>query len=154
MRHRNLIKLVTTCSIVDFRSAEFLALIFEFMSNGSLEDWITGKRRTSTGEGLNILDRLNVAIDVASPVNYLHNECEVPMVHCDLKPSNALMDFDMTLKVGDFCLARLLIKTDEDQPSLSSTWTLKGSMGYKPPGWFLLISFFFFFQKLDFPQFL
>lgn len=134
VRHRNIIKLITTCSIVDFKRADFLALVFEFMSNGNLEDWITRKRRTTTGEGLNILDRLNVAIDVASAVNYLQNECEVPVVHCDLKPANIFFDSDMTAKVGDFGLAQLLMKSkDDEQPPTSSTCTLKGSIGYIPP---------------------
>ncbi|KAL3505091.1 hypothetical protein ACH5RR_034932 [Cinchona calisaya] len=133
VRHRNLIKLITTCSSIDFRSSEFLALVYEFMSNGSLEDWITGKRRTSNGKGLNLLHRLNVAIDVAYAINYLHHECEASVVHCDLKPSNVLLDSDMTAKVGDFGLARLLINNNGNQTSITSTHTLKGSIGYIPP---------------------
>ena len=70
VRHRNLVKLITTCSSIDFRNSDFLALVFEFMSNGNLEDWITGKSRTSCGGGLDVVDRLNVAIDVACAINY------------------------------------------------------------------------------------
>ncbi|KAA8537814.1 hypothetical protein F0562_027606 [Nyssa sinensis] len=66
-------------------------------------------------------------------MNYLHHECEAPVVHCDLKPSNVLLDENMTAKVGDFGLARLLIERTGDQHSMSSTNNLKGSIGYIPP---------------------
>ncbi|XP_057468661.1 putative receptor-like protein kinase At3g47110 [Actinidia eriantha] len=133
VRHRNLIKLITSCSSVDNKNKDFLALVYEFMSNGSLEDWITGKRRHANGHGLNLLDRLNVAIDVASVLNYLHHESETQVVHCDLKPSNILLDDEMIAKVGDFGLAKLLINISTNQASLSSTHALKGSIGYIPP---------------------
>ncbi|XP_031118262.1 probable LRR receptor-like serine/threonine-protein kinase At3g47570 isoform X2 [Ipomoea triloba] len=134
VRHRNLVKLITVCSSIDSKNMEFLALVFEFMGNGSLEDWITRKRRNCNGEGMKVLDRLNVAIDVASALSYLHHECETPIIHCDLKPGNVLLDMDMTAKVGDFGLARSLIgRDDEHQPSISSTHLLKGSIGYIPP---------------------
>ncbi|XP_022768688.1 putative receptor-like protein kinase At3g47110 [Durio zibethinus] len=133
VRHRNLVKLITSCSSMDFQNVEFLALVYEFLANGSVEDWLKGKRRNADGYGLNVMERLNVAIDVASALDYLHNDCEVPVVHCDLKPSNILLDEDMTAKVGDFGLARLLMEKSGSQPSISSTNALKGSIGYVPP---------------------
>ncbi|KAM1013098.1 hypothetical protein ACFX2C_043271 [Malus domestica] len=134
VRHRNLVKLITSCSSLDFKNMEFLALIYEYLSNGSLEDWISGKRKNEDGDGLNILERLNVAIDVACGLDYLHHDCEVPVVHCDLKPSNILLDGDMNAKIGDFGLAKLLMEgTEIAQQSISSTNVLKGSIGYIPP---------------------
>ncbi|EOY15800.1 Serine-threonine protein kinase, plant-type, putative [Theobroma cacao] len=133
VRHRNLVKLITSCSSLDFQNMEFLALVYEFLVNGSVEDWIEGKRRNTNGDGLNIMERLNVAIDVASALDYMHHDCEVPVVHCDLKPSNILLDEDMTAKIGDFGLARLLMESSEAQQSLGSTYDLKGSIGYIPP---------------------
>ncbi|CAN1170948.1 Probable LRR receptor-like serine/threonine-protein kinase At3g47570 [Linum perenne] len=67
--------------------------------------------------------RLNVAIDIASAVDYLHNNCGTPIVHCDIKPSNVLLDEDMVAHVGDFGLARFL----------STTIGIKGTVGYAPP---------------------
>ncbi|KAJ9567624.1 hypothetical protein OSB04_003590 [Centaurea solstitialis] len=123
LRHRNLVKLITSCSSLDHKNMEFLGLVYEYMKNGSLEKWI--------GNGMGLLERLKVAIDVACGLAYLHHECVVaPVVHCDLKPSNVLLDDDFTAKIGDFGLASLLI--DKDQ-SISSTHVLKGSMGYIPP---------------------
>ncbi|XP_007226289.2 probable LRR receptor-like serine/threonine-protein kinase At3g47570 [Prunus persica] len=131
-RHRNLVKLITSCSSLDVRNMEFLALVYEYLSNGSLEDWIKGKRKNANGDGLNIVDRLNVAIDVACGLDYLHHDCEVAVAHCDLKPSNILLDRDMTAKIGDFGLAKLLIERTGNN-DLSSTNVLKGSVGYMPP---------------------
>ncbi|RHN42806.1 putative protein kinase RLK-Pelle-LRR-XII-1 family [Medicago truncatula] len=136
-RHRNLVKLITSCSSVDFRNNDFLALVYEYLSNGSLEDWIKGRKNHANGNGLNLMERLNIAIDVALALDYLHNDSETPIAHCDLKPSNILLDEDMTAKVGDFGLARLLIQRSTNQVSISSTHVLRGSIGYIPPeyGW-------------------
>ncbi|KAE8704151.1 two-pore potassium channel 1-like [Hibiscus syriacus] len=133
VRHRNLVKLITSCSGVHNKNVEFLALVYEYLANGSVEDWLKGNRRNADGRGLNIMERLNVAIDVASAIDYLHHDCEVPVVHCDLKPSNILLDQDMTAKIRDFRLAGLLMEKSSDQPSISSTNALKGSIGYLPP---------------------
>nr|TKS02383.1 putative LRR receptor-like serine/threonine-protein kinas e [Populus alba] len=108
-------------------------LVYEYMHNGSLEEWIKGSRRRLDGGLLNISERLNVAIDVACAVDYLHHDCEIPVVHCDLKPSNVLVDEDMTAKVGDFGLAKLLAERGADKQSISSTAGLRGSVGYIPP---------------------
>nr|KYP37606.1 putative LRR receptor-like serine/threonine-protein kinase At3g47570 family [Cajanus cajan] len=136
-RHRNLVKLITSCSSADFKNNDFLALVYEYLCNGSLEDWIKGRRKHANGNGLNLMERLNIAIDVACALDYLHNDSEIPVVHCDLKPSNILLGEDMTAKVGDFGLARLLIQSSTNQVSISSTHVLRGSIGYIPPeyGW-------------------
>ncbi|KAF5740634.1 putative Serine-threonine protein kinase plant-type [Tripterygium wilfordii] len=133
VRHRNLVKLITSCSSLDSKNNDFLALVYDFLGNGSLEDWLRGKRTKPNGDGLSMTERLNVAIDVASVLNYLHDDIEVPVVHCDLKPSNILLDEDMTAKVGDFGLAKLLVNRTNIQHSISSTYALKGSIGYIPP---------------------
>ena len=134
VRHRNLVKLITACSSIDFSNMEFRALVYELLSNGSLDEWVHGQRSHEHGTGLNILERVNIAIDVASAINYLHHDCELPIVHCDLKPSNILLDENITAKVGDFGLARLLMENKNAQSSITSTHVLKGSIGYLPPG--------------------
>ncbi|KAI3522231.1 hypothetical protein L1887_11715 [Cichorium endivia] len=123
LRHRNLVKLITSCSTLDPKNKKFVALVYEYMKNRSLESWIV--------KDVGLLERLNVAIDVACGLTYLHHECVVaPVVHCDLKPSNVLLDEDFTAKIGDFGLANMLVEKDL---YVSSTDVLKGSMGYIPP---------------------
>ncbi|PIN03842.1 Serine/threonine protein kinase [Handroanthus impetiginosus] len=133
VRHRNLIKLITICSSVNSKNEEFLALIFECMSNGSLNDWISGKRRHENGMKLSVFERLRCVIGIASAIDYLHNESEVQIVHCDLKPGNVLLDSGMTPKVADFGIAKLLLDSNSEVSVISSTHALKGSIGYIPP---------------------
>ncbi|XP_074282416.1 uncharacterized protein LOC141606929 [Silene latifolia] len=126
IRHRNLVGIITVCSSIDFQRNDFKALIYEFMPNGSLEQWLHG-----VDGNMNLVQRVNVAIDVAHALSYLHHECETPIVHCDLKPSNILLDNDMVAHVGDFGLARFL--TQPRHPNQSSTIGMKGTVGYAAP---------------------
>ncbi|CAN1295333.1 Probable LRR receptor-like serine/threonine-protein kinase At3g47570 [Linum perenne] len=134
IRHKNLVRIVTVCSSIDHEGNDFKALIYEFLASGSLEDWlhrpIERISESTTTRSLNFVQRLNVAIDIASAVDYLHNNCGTPIVHCDLKPSNVLLDEDMVAHVGDFGLARFLSAVAN--PS-SSTIGIKGTIGYAPP---------------------
>ncbi|XP_065622459.1 receptor kinase-like protein Xa21 [Quercus suber] len=135
IRHRNLVKIKTSCSSVDFQGNDFKALVYEFMPNGSLEKWLHMDLETNTEQAeiqnLNLLQRTNIAIDVAYALDYLHHHCQVPVVHCDLKPSNILFDYDMTAYVGDFGLAKLL--SELTIPKQSSSIGIRGTIGYTPP---------------------
>ena len=124
------------CSSVDFRGNDFKAVVFEFMPNGCLDAWLHHKENQQwEHKKLSLIQRLNIAIDVASALDYLHCQCETPIVHCDLKPSNILLDSDMTARVGDFGLAKFLKET-VSKSSLGSTSSigLKGTVGYIAPG--------------------
>ncbi|RVW24404.1 Receptor kinase-like protein Xa21 [Vitis vinifera] len=124
------IKVVTSCSSIDHSGGEFKALVMEFMSNGSLHNWLYPEDSQSRSS-LSLIQRLNIAIDVASAMDYLHHDCDPPVVHCDLKPGNVLLDDDMAAHVGDFGLARFL--SQNPSQSESSTIGLKGSIGYIAP---------------------
>lgn len=116
IRHRNLVKVLTACSGVDYQGNDFKALVYEFMQNGSLEEWLYPITREGeidkAPRNLSLLQRLNIAIDVACALDYLHHDCQPITAHCDLKPSNILLDDDMNARVGDFGLARFLPPTD------------------------------------------
>ena len=74
----------------------------------------------------------HIAIDVASALDYLHHHCQDSVLHCDLKPSNVLLNSDMTAQVGDFGLARFLPECSN--PNQSSSVGVKGTIGYAVPG--------------------
>ncbi|KAM3697824.1 hypothetical protein ACB098_06G143000 [Castanea mollissima] len=134
IRHRNLVKILTCCSSMDYNGNQFKALVFEFMTNGSLDFWLhQGRDNGNQSRNLSLLQRLNVAIDVASAIDYLHNHSMQPIIHCDLKPSNVLLDNDMVAHVSDFGLARLLPITNDSSRKQTSTIGIKGSIGYIAP---------------------
>ncbi|XP_031261005.1 probable LRR receptor-like serine/threonine-protein kinase At3g47570 [Pistacia vera] len=138
IRHRNLVKILTACSSIDFQGNDFKALVYEFMPNGSLESWLLpdadADHMNDSPRILSLLQRLNIAIDVGSALEYLHHQCHKPIVHCDLKPSNVLLDIDMTAHVGDFGLTRFIPEaTSRSHPNQSSSIGLKGTVGYAAP---------------------
>ncbi|XP_059664301.1 probable LRR receptor-like serine/threonine-protein kinase At3g47570 [Cornus florida] len=118
IRHRNLTKVISSCSNLDFK-----ALILQYMPNGSLEKWLY-----SYNYFLDISQRLDVMIDVACAIDYLHSGYSTSIVHCDLKPSNVLLDEDMVAHVSDFGVGKFLC----DGESTALTKTL-ATFGYIAP---------------------
>jgi serine/threonine protein kinase len=131
-RHRNLVRVVTTCSQPDFH-----ALVLPLMPNGSLESRLY-PRDGSPGRGIDLARLVAIASNVAEGLAYLHHYAPVRVVHCDLKPSNVLLDDDMTAIVADFGIARLVKDvgdiTGSAAPCNSITGLLQGSLGYIAPG--------------------
>ncbi|CAL5366260.1 unnamed protein product [Camellia sinensis] len=140
IRHRNLVKVQTACSTIDYQGHDFKALVYEFMVNGSLEEWLHPNCNEDLSneafKKLNLLQRLDIIIDVACcALNYLHNQGQTPIVHCDLKPSNILLDKDMTGHVGDFGLAKFLADpaTHDLSANETSSVGIRGTIGYTAP---------------------
>ncbi|XP_057803782.1 receptor kinase-like protein Xa21 [Salvia miltiorrhiza] len=118
IRHRNLTSVISSCS-----NEEFKALVLEYMPKGNLEKWLY-----SLNYCLNMMERLNIMIDVASALEYLHHGYSMPIVHSDLKPSNVLLDEDMVAHVSDFGIPKLLC--DGDSFALTNTLA---TLGYIAP---------------------
>ncbi|KAJ6372494.1 hypothetical protein OIU76_026902 [Salix suchowensis] len=132
-KHRNLIKIITICSKPDFK-----ALVLPLLSNGSLESHLYSSHGLNTG--LDLIQLVSICNDVAEGLAYLHHYSPVRVVHCDLKPSNILLDEDMTALITDFGIARLIRGADDssnstdDSVSFSSAdGFLCGSVGYIAP---------------------
>ncbi|TMW98232.1 hypothetical protein EJD97_004329, partial [Solanum chilense] len=140
IKHRNLVKLLTSCSSIDYQGNDFKALVYEYMANGNLANWL--HNRSTDGEEnhepktWNILQRLNVIIDVASALDYLHHQSGTPLTHCDIKPNNVLLDEDFVAHLGDFGLARFLPDAAKllSLSQSASSLNIRGTIGYVPPG--------------------
>ncbi|KAH7576014.1 hypothetical protein JRO89_XS02G0277600 [Xanthoceras sorbifolium] len=118
--HRNLVKIINSCTNEDLK-----ALVLEYMPNGSLS-----KCLYSNEFFMYILQRLNILINVASALEYLHFDYSIPIVHCDIKPSNVLLDQDMVRHLSDFGIAKLL--GEEESMTQTQTQTL-ATFGYIAP---------------------
>ena len=119
------------------------------MPDGSLDMWLYREGTSdTTSRPLTLRERFNVAIDVASALEYLHVNCHDPIAHCDLKPSNVLLDDDLTAHVSDFGLARLLLKFDQESflNQLSSAG-VRGTIGYAAPGKTIKLCVLFFYHS-------
>ncbi|CAK8540596.1 unnamed protein product [Lathyrus sativus] len=134
MKHRNLVKILTCCSSVDYNGEDFKAIVFEFMPNGSLESMLHDNER-HLNDNLSLEKRMDIALDVAYALDYLHNDTDQVIVHCDIKPSNVLLDEDMVAHLGDFGLARIIhgAAWNSSKDEVVSSSTIKGTIGYVPP---------------------
>lgn len=119
--HKNLVQLLGFCN-----EGEHRLLVYEYMSNGSLADFLFGKSRRPSW-----YQRMQIAFGTARGLFYLHEECKSQIIHCDIKPQNILLDNTFNARISDFGLAKLL-KTDQTQ----TTTAIRGTKGYVAPEWF------------------
>uniref|UniRef100_A0A0E0Q1Z5 non-specific serine/threonine protein kinase n=2 Tax=Oryza TaxID=4527 RepID=A0A0E0Q1Z5_ORYRU len=125
-RHENLVPLLGFCIRGRLR-----LLLYPYMANGSLHDWLHERRAGGAGAAPQLLDwraRLNVARGASRGVLYIHEQCKPQIVHRDIKSSNILLDEAGEARVADFGLARLILP---DRTHV--TTELVGTPGYIPP---------------------
>ncbi|KAK4342586.1 hypothetical protein RND71_038402 [Anisodus tanguticus] len=129
LHHRNLVVLLGYC---DEEGEQML--VYEFMPNGTLRDWLSAKSKRNLKFGA----RLGIALGAAKGILYLHTEADPPIFHRDIKASNILLDSKLTAKVADFGLSRLAPVQDDEGvlPNHVSTM-VKGTPGYLDPEYFL-----------------
>ncbi|XP_008647631.2 putative leucine-rich repeat receptor-like serine/threonine-protein kinase At2g19230 isoform X3 [Zea mays] len=116
IHHKNLVSMVGYC-----KDGVYMALVYEYMSEGSLQEHIAGKRLT-WGQ------RLRIALESAQGLEYLHRGCNPPLIHRDVKTSNILLNAKLEAKVADFGMSKAL-----DRDTYASTNTLVGTPGYVDP---------------------
>lgn len=130
IKHRHLVKLM---GYVTNRGAGSNLLIYEYMENGSVWDWL--HKQPANTKMKNILDwraRLKIAVGLAQGVEYLHHDCEPMIIHRDIKTSNILLDADMEAHLGDFGLAMAI--SERCDSSMESNSRFAWSYGYIAPG--------------------
>ncbi|XP_012478301.1 probable LRR receptor-like serine/threonine-protein kinase At1g06840 isoform X2 [Gossypium raimondii] len=129
LHHRNLVSLVGYC---DEEGEQML--VYEFLPNGTLRDWLSAKSKRSLNFGM----RLRIALGSAKGILYLHTEAHPPVFHRDIKASNILLDSKLNAKVADFGLSRLAPALEDEGavPDHVST-VVRGTPGYLDPEYFL-----------------
>ncbi|XP_073362220.1 LEAF RUST 10 DISEASE-RESISTANCEUS RECEPTOR-LIKE PROTEIN KINASE-like 2.4 isoform X4 [Aegilops tauschii subsp. strangulata] len=119
IHHVNVVRLVGFCSEEMRR-----ALVYEYMPNGSLDKYIFSAEKSFSWDKLN-----EIARGIARGINYLHQGCDMQILHFDIKPHNILLDSNFIPKVADFGLAKLYPRGDSFVP-LSA---MRGTIGYIAP---------------------
>ncbi|KAJ3692416.1 hypothetical protein LUZ60_012766 [Juncus effusus] len=123
IHHVNIVRLLGFCYEGTRR-----ALVYEFMSNNSLEKYVI-TRKNSSALSLRMEKLLQIAIGIARGIEYLHQGCNEQILHFDIKPHNILLDDNLNPKIADFGLAKLCAK---DQSIITMT-AARGTMGYIAP---------------------
>jgi hypothetical protein len=138
VRHRNLVPILTVCSSIDSSGNDFKALVYKFMPRGDLHKLLYSTPHDDRSSDLcyiSLAQRLNIVVDVSDALAYLHHSHQGTIIHCDLKPSNILLDDNMTAHVGDFGLARFRIdSTSFSHSDSTSSFAINGTIGYVAPG--------------------
>eukprot|EP01018_Ginkgo_biloba_P016481 Gb_26358 [translate_table: standard] len=122
LHHRHLVTLIGFCAE---RHERFL--IYEYMENGSLKEHLHAPIRTH----LNWRIRLQIAVDVAAALEYLHFYCDPPLCHRDIKSSNILLDENFVAKVSDFGLAHAAPSGANNFEPINTD--VRGTPGYMDP---------------------
>lgn len=99
-------------------------LVYEYMENGSLKDWLYNNRHWC------LKQRIQIAVDVAEGLDYLHNFAEPPYVHNDIKSSNILLNGNLRAKISNFSQARA---SEWKKGGCEITENVKGTIGYIAP---------------------
>ncbi|GMH19021.1 hypothetical protein Nepgr_020862 [Nepenthes gracilis] len=124
LRHKNL---VTLYGCTSKRSPKLL-LVYEYIPNGTVADHLH-RKRPEIGL-LTWATRLNIAIETADALSYLHAS---DVIHRDVKTANILLDNNFQVKVADFGLSRLF---PNDATHVSTA--PQGTPGYLDPEYFQL----------------
>ena len=105
------------------------ALVYEFISNGSLEKFIYNQGSPMKNCHLECKSLFQIAVGLAQGLEYLHRGCSTRILHFDIKPQSILLDEDLCPKTSDVGLARLCQRQD----SIVSLLGAQGTIGYIAP---------------------
>ncbi|KAH7852081.1 hypothetical protein Vadar_020371 [Vaccinium darrowii] len=123
LRHPHIVLLLGACP-------EIGCLVFEYMENGSLEDFVSDE---SSRKPLPWFVRFRIAFEVACGLAFLHNSRPYPIIHRDLKPGNILLDRNYVSKIGDVGLAKLISNVTPDNITHYRDSAIFGTLHYVDP---------------------
>ncbi|XP_020092890.1 G-type lectin S-receptor-like serine/threonine-protein kinase At2g19130 [Ananas comosus] len=123
IQHINIVRLLGFCAEGTRR-----LLVYEFVTNGSLDSHLFSKTNSDTFLDWN--QRYRIAIGIARGLAYLHEKCKDFIIHCDIKPENILLDEKFCPRIADFGMAKLF--TRDGSRVLT---TMRGTIGYLAPEW-------------------
>ncbi|XP_073123121.1 leucine-rich repeat receptor protein kinase HPCA1-like [Henckelia pumila] len=124
VHHKNLVGLVGFC----FEHGEQM-LVYEYVANGTIRESLSGKR----GIPLDWKRRMRIALGSARGLAYLHELANPPIIHRDIKSTNILLDENLTAKVADFGLSKMVCDTSKGHVSTQ----VKGTLGYLDPEYYM-----------------
>ncbi|MED6210397.1 hypothetical protein PIB30_063700 [Stylosanthes scabra] len=121
IHHENVVRLIGFCVEGSKR-----ALLYEFMPNGSLDKYIFSKENSVS---LTQQKMFEISLGIARGIAYLHEGCDMQILHFDIKPYNILLDENFIPKVSDFGLAKLYPLDN----SIVNLTAARGTLGYMAP---------------------
>jgi serine/threonine protein kinase len=130
VHHGNLVKLVGMCL-----NSEHLYVVYEYAENGSLSDCLHKEADPTSNFSRSVpflpwTTRVQIALDVASGLDYIHNYTNPSFVHKDVKSSNILLDANFRAKVANFGMAK---SADGTAAGPMLTRHIVGTQGYMAP---------------------
>ncbi|KAJ3704097.1 hypothetical protein LUZ61_007802 [Rhynchospora tenuis] len=126
IHHRNLVSLIGYCN-----DENYLALVLEYMSEGSLQDRLKGRPGSSW---LTWKERIRIALDSAKGLEYLHKGCNPRIIHQDIKPHNILLNERLEAKIADFGVSKAFSSNDDTHVSVKDP---VGTYGYIDPEYYV-----------------
>nr|GLL39089.1 serine/threonine receptor-like kinase NFP [Ipomoea trifida] len=137
VNHANLVKLMGVSSDKE----KNFYLVYEYVENGSLDKWLFTKPSSSTSAAaiLTWSQRLQIALDVANALQYLHEHTQPSIAHGDIRASNILLDSTFRAKIANFSTSKhaaseLAVKADVFAFGVVLLELLSGKKGMKDGG--------------------
>ncbi|XP_066314954.1 lysM domain receptor-like kinase 3 [Miscanthus floridulus] len=124
VHHASLVELIGYAA-----SKDELFLVYEYSQNGSLKNHLHDPESKGCSS-LSWICRVQIALDAARGLEYIHEHTKDHYVHRDIKSSNILLDGSLRAKISDFGLAKLVVKSSDAEASVTK---VVGTFGYLAP---------------------